>query len=175
MRSILPFAAILALTACADPNLVARSAPPGEFVPGRTAPEDAAPGTCWDKTETPAVIQTVTEDVLVQPAQISDTGTIQSPPVYRSESRQQIVQERHITWFQTLCPADLTPEFMTSVQRALQIRGYYAGPETGQLDPATRDALSRFQAQEDIHIPDPGSLSVETAQRMGLWVVERPT
>lgn len=173
MRSIISLCAAAALISCTESGTVSRNAP-GVFTPGLNAPKDAAPGTCWDKTETPAVVQTVTEDVLVQPARISSTGTVQAPPIYRSENRQIIVQERKTTWFQTVCPANLTPDFVASVQRALQIRGLYNGPETGRLDAATQGALRRFQVQEQINIPDPGTLSVEAAKRMGLWTADRP-
>lgn len=173
MRPILPFIAVMAVTACADPTLVSRAS--GEFTPGLTAPADAAPNTCWDRTETPAVVQTETEDVLVQPAKISSTGTVQSPPIYRSETRQVIVQERKASWFQIVCASDLDTEFVASVQRALQIRGFYSGPETGLMDAATRGALRRFQAEEQIDLPDTSRLSVEAAKRMGLWAIGRPT
>lgn len=173
MRTKFSVVAVLALSACADPTIVSRGPGPGAFIPGLNAPADAQNGTCWDKTETPAVVQTVTEDVLVQPAKVSDTGTIQSPPVYRSETRQVIVKERQTDWFQKVCAADLTPDFVSSVQRALQIRGYYTGPETGRLDTPTRGALRRYQVQEQINLPDPGQLSVEAAKRMGLWTTDQ--
>ncbi len=157
------------LAACAETPSVTRGPAPGIYQPSLIAPPDAPPGTCWNKTETPALVQTVTEDVLVRPAQMSPEGTIQTPPVYRTETQQVIVAERQSTWFQILCSEDLTPDFVTSVQRALQIRGYYSGPVTGKIDAPTQGAIRRFQSQEQIDTADLGDLTVEAAQRMGLW------
>lgn len=174
MTTHLPLAcllAALALSGCTD------MAPPASDTDraalGRDTPENAPPGSCWDKTVTPAVVETATQNVLVQPAQISASGTVQSPPIYRTETRQRIVTPRRETWFQMPCPADLTPVFLASVQRALTARGYYAGPITSTLDPATRAAVARYQAAEAIAAPQTGALTVPTAQKLGLWAVSR--
>lgn len=139
----------------------------------QTAPEDAAPGTCWDRRVTPAVVETVSEDVLVRPAQISPSGTVQSPPVYRKETRQRIVAPRKVDWTQVICPTDLKSDFVASLQRALSARGYYTAPITGQMDSATRAAVLRYQADEGVAGPTPGVLTLEAARRLGLWAVDR--
>ena len=141
--------------------------------PGGSAPAGAPPGTCWDKTVTPAVVESVTEDVLVQPAQISSSGTVQSPPIYRTQTRQKIVVPRQETWFQMPCPSDLTPSFIASLQRALSARGYYAGPVTSQLDAATGDAIARYQSDTGLAGPTPRTLTVAAAQSLGLWTISR--
>jgi len=166
-------ASLAALISCTDAPQVTRAAATNTYQPGQNAPADAAPGTCWDKTQSPAIVQTVTEDVLITPAQISETGTVQALPVYRSETRQVILQERQPTWFQTLCSADLTPEFVSSLQRALAARGYYAGPVTGFVDAPTSQAIQAYQQSAGIAAPDPGVLMVEGARKLGLWTVER--
>ena len=135
---------------------------------GATAPRDAAPGTCWDKKVTPAKVETYIEDILVQPAQISTSGTIQSPPVYKSETRQRILSERQEDFVQIPCLQDLTEEFVASLQRALGARGYYAGPPSGALDGLTLDAITRFQADNG---QSRKVLTVETAQMLGLWKI----
>ena len=43
------------------------------FEPG---PPGAKPGTCWGKHTTPAVIETVTQQIMLQPAQIRSDGTV---------------------------------------------------------------------------------------------------
>lgn len=134
------------------------------------APPGAAPGTCWGKTETPAVIETVTDQVMVQPAEILSDGSIVSPPVYRTETRQKIVRERRETWFETPCDAVLTPDFVVSLQRALAARGLYRGAETGEMDRATRAAIRRYQAPEGL---ESGILSLAAARRLGLVAVAR--
>ncbi len=164
-RAIFPLLACLALTACLQ------GGEGGSGAAGRDAPEGAAPGTCWDKTVTPAVVETVTEDVLVEPARMSPSGTVQSPPVYRSETRQRIVAPRQVDWTEVVCPTDLRAEFVASVQRALAVRGYYAAPVTGQMSAATREAIRQYQSQTGLGGPTPGVLTIRAAQSLGLWAV----
>jgi hypothetical protein len=165
----------LALLICAALTLAACAAPlPGSGDPELAqtlaeAPPGAAPGTCWGKVVTPAVIETVTDQILMQPAQMRDDGTVIAPAVYRTETRQDIVKERKVTWFETPCPADLTPEFVASVQRALTARGYYRAAITGQMDGRTRTAIRRYQALEGL---DSGILSLAAARRLGLVAVD---
>ncbi|MEP4199037.1 MAG: peptidoglycan-binding domain-containing protein [Aliishimia sp.] len=162
--------AVLVLSACDDPSAITRAKEPNLLHLNATAPPGAAPGTCWGKTVEPAVVETTAEDILVQPAQISSTGTVQAAPIYRTETRQQIVVPRRENWFQTPCAADLTFEFVASIQRALTVRELYHGPINGLMDPRTRAAIRKFQAPEGL---DSGILSVAAAQKMGLWTIAR--
>lgn len=158
---------IVALAACSSaplPDVQALREPDLAFMT-QVAPPGAAPGTCWGKTTTPAVIETVTEQVLLQPAQVSVDGTVMSPAIYKTETQQRIVRERKETWFETPCPADMTPEFIASVQRALAVRDLYAGPVTGEMDARTRAAVRRFQSPQGL---DSGILSLAAARRLGL-------
>lgn len=168
MKTLYILAAPLLLGACLPASEPAPQ-PLSSYTPGQTAPTNAAPGTCWDKTTTPAVVRTVTEDILVQPAQISSTGTVQTPPVYRSQTRDVILEERKDTWFQIVCASDLTPEFVSSVQRALELRGHFNGPISGEVGPLTRSAIAKFQTEADIPAADMGKLTIEGARKLGLW------
>ncbi len=143
-----------------EPNLVQTLA---------EAPPGAAPGTCWGKVVTPAVIETVTDQVLVQPPELLDDGTAGAPGIYRTETHQAIVQERKVTWFETPCPADLTPDFVSSLQRALGARDLYRGSVSGDMDPRTRAAIRRFQKPDGL---DSGILSIAAARKLGLVAVE---
>ena len=120
---------------------------------------------------TPAVIETVTEQVVLQPAEVRDDGTVLEPAVYKTETRQAIVQERRVTWFETPCASAQTPDFVASVQRALKVRGLYRGPVTGTMDARTRAAVRAYQKPEGL---DSGILSLAAARRLGLVAVERP-
>ena len=100
-------AAVLALSACAENAVVTSSNI--DPISLATAPPGSAPGTCWGKTVTPAVVQTVTRKVLLQPAQISSDGRVQAPPIYKTEAQQEVVQPRRETWYEVICDADLTP------------------------------------------------------------------
>ncbi len=143
---------------------------PGVMEATRNGPVGAAPGTCWGKTVSPAVIETVQTQVQIKPAQVNPDGTVSKPPVYRTENRQEIVVARKDNWFETPCPDVLTPEFVASLQRALQVRGNYVGPATGVLDAPTRAAIQRVQKQEGL---DSAVLSLMTARMLGLVEVPR--
>ena len=163
------FSAICLIAACDAPL-------PGASEPALVqtlaeAPPGAAPGTCWGKVVAPAVIETVTDQILLQPAEVLADGTVQSPAVYKTETRQAIVKERVVTWFETPCGEDLTPEFVASLQRALKARGYYRAAINGQMDSRTRAAIRRFQKPEGL---DSGILSLAGARKLGLIAVPHP-
>ncbi|MCR9147217.1 MAG: peptidoglycan-binding protein [Rhodobacteraceae bacterium] len=135
-----------------------------------TAPPGAPPGKCWGKDISPAVVETVTEQIMLQPAEILTDGSIAQPAIYKTETHQRIVRERQETWFETPCPADLTPEFNASLQRALKARGHYTGPVNGKLDARTRAAIRAYQKAQGL---DSGILSVAAARQLGLIAVPR--
>jgi len=135
------------------------------------APPGAAPGSCWGKHTTPAIIETVTHQVMLQPAQITTEGRVIQPAIYKTETQQRIVRERKDTWFQTPCPDVQTPDFIASVQRALRVRGHYRGPITGEMDPRTRAAVRKYQKPQGL---DSGILSTAAARKLGLIAIDRP-
>ncbi|WP_127115963.1 peptidoglycan-binding domain-containing protein [Shimia sediminis] len=167
--------ALIGLVACdpadvAAPDLAALTEPDVVRSTAASAPPGAKPGTCWGREVSPAVIETVTEQIIVQPAEVMADGTVISPAVYRSETLQRIVEERRETWFETPCDAIWTEEFTASLQRALKARGHYSGVITGALDKRTRAAIRRYQAPQGL---DSSILSMEAARMLGLIAVER--
>lgn len=173
MKSPIVFLPLMAALAACQSTLPLTGPNEPEIVQTlQEAPPGAAPGTCWGKDVTPAVIETVTEQVLLQPAQVRGDGTVEEPAIYKTETRQAIVKERRVTWFETPCASVQTPDFVASVQRALKVRGLYRGPVTGQMDARTRAAVRAYQKPEGL---DSGILSLAAARRLGLATVERPT
>ncbi len=167
-KTLIASCAALALAACdAPPDAMAE---PETVERLETAPPGAAPGTCWGKDVRPAIVETVTEQILLEPARLAADGTVTQPAIYRTETAQKILRERRETWFETPCPAQMTPEFIASVQRALKARGHYRGPITGQMDRRTRAAVRAYQAPQGL---DSGVLSVDAARRLGLIAVPR--
>ncbi len=134
-------------------------------------PPGAAPGTCWGKDVSPAIVETVTEQILIQPAEVLADGTVITPGIYKTETQQRIVKERIETWFQTPCQNMLTPDFTASLQRALQVRGHYRGQITGEMDSRTRAAIRRFQKSQGLNS---AILSLEAARMLGLVAVNVP-
>ncbi|WP_420568036.1 peptidoglycan-binding domain-containing protein [Thalassovita sp.] len=157
------------LTACntALPDMSGEPQVTRTFAEG---PPGAAPGTCWGKHTTPAVIETVTQQIMLQPAQVTTEGHVIQPAIYKTETQQRILRERKDTWFQAPCPPQQTPEFIASVQRALAARSLYRGPVTGVMDGPTRAAIRKYQAPQGL---DSGILSTAAARKLGLIEVER--
>ncbi len=164
--------AVCASLAACEPAALRGTPPPepGVVEATRNGPPGAAPGTCWGRTVSPAVIETVTEQVQVKPAKVNPDGTIAAPPEYTTETRQQIITGRVDNWFETPCAEALTPEFNATLQRALAVRGYYLGGVNGEMDSETRAAIQAFQRVDGL---DSGVLSLATARKLGLIAVER--
>ncbi|WP_102224999.1 peptidoglycan-binding domain-containing protein [Acidimangrovimonas sediminis] len=116
-------------------------------------PPSTVPGECWTHTTLPAVIQTTTEHVET------------APGVFSTVSHQQIVRQRRKVWFRSPCPAQMTPEFIASLQRALKARGLYTLPLTGRMDAPTRKAVGRYQSSLGL---DSDILSTGAARQLGL-------
>ncbi|MEL7012743.1 MAG: peptidoglycan-binding domain-containing protein [Pseudomonadota bacterium] len=146
------------LSACGAPNVFELI--PEEVTSRNMAPPGAAPGTCWGRDATPAVIETVTEQAILKDA---------DAPVYQTETSQQIITPREDTWFETPCEDVMTPEFTASVQRALQARGHYQGGITGRMDGRTQAAIRAYQKPQGL---DSGMLSLAAARQMGLLQVD---
>ncbi|MEO0773565.1 MAG: peptidoglycan-binding domain-containing protein [Pseudomonadota bacterium] len=134
---------------------------PEEVTSRDMAPPGAAPGTCWGRDATPAVIETVTEQV------IHEEGG--DAPVIETQTSQAIVTSREDTWFERPCDDIMTPEFNASLQRALKARGHYRGPITGRLDGRTQAAIRAYQKPQGL---DSGMLSLAAARQMGLTQVD---
>ncbi|TDK43100.1 peptidoglycan-binding domain-containing protein [Antarcticimicrobium luteum] len=170
-RIVLSALALAGLVACGGPAAdLAALGEPEVTRQIQEAPPGAPPGTCWGKHVSPAVIETVTEQILLQPAEVHADGTVTRPAVYKTETVQKIVRERRETWFETPCAQDLTPEFLASLQRALAVRGHFKGAVTGQMDARTRAAVRRYQKPQGL---DSGILSLAAARKLGLVAVER--
>ncbi len=164
------FVAMLPLAGCADFVPQTEEKPQARLV--KSAPPGAAPGTCWGYKVVPAVIETTKEDVLVRPGLVPQGGLLQHTAIYQTTQQKKIVTPRQDIWFEVPCQDKLTPEFISSLQRALTARGYYKGAISGRLDRRTRRAVRAFQAPSGL---DSDILSVETARKLGLIAVKRDT
>ena len=168
--------AMLALAAC-SPDTVTRA--PGVQASDPIGPlaepamVDPSAGTCFARATTPAVIETVTEQIMVQPALVRSDGTVDTPAAFRTVTRQRILRERREVEFETPCASVMTPEFKASVQRALIARGYYRGAVDGTLDGRTAQAIERFQTDRgDVAT---GVLTLQSARALGLVALPRDT
>jgi hypothetical protein len=168
MRQWVILTAVLAASACQSGQISSPASADlsSELIPLEgTRPPDGPPGACWDSDVLPTVIETVTEQVLVQPETRSADGTVLTPAIYRTESSQEIVQERGQVWFRAPCRADLDVDFVATLQRALKARGLYLLPLTGVYDAATAEAVRRYQAARGFDSP---RLTLTAARELGI-------
>jgi hypothetical protein len=172
IRSFAHCALVCASLAACTPqtaDIVALTEPDVAYLT-QIAPPGAKPGTCWGKTVQPAVIETVTDQILLQPAEVLADGTVMRPAMYKTETRQAIVRERRETWFETPCVDTMDTAFVSSLQRALTARGFYRGTPNGIMDARTRAAVRRYQEPQGL---DSGILSLAAARKLGLASVQR--
>lgn len=165
--------AVFALTACNPTSRPSAGQPDAaiRLVPDRNgkAPTSGPKGACWQDAITPAVIETVTEQVLLEPEKRDEAGQITAPAVYGSRVQQRVIEDRRRVWFRAPCPIDMTVNYVASVQRALKARGYLLGEVTGEFDPQTLDAIRRFQAERGL---DSATLSLDAARELGIAAVD---
>jgi hypothetical protein len=165
---------VLSLSAC-DPLQGGASTPDDGFNLVRSSqvppPPGAEPGSCWGRDITPAVLETVTHQVQVDPATQDAAGKVLSPATYRTETTQQIVKERAVVLFQTPCPDLVDTDFTASLQRALLARGLFEGEIDGYYDIRTQRAVRAFQKAGGG--PNSGILSLEGARLLGLVAYAR--
>ncbi len=176
-RALCATVIVCGLSGCMDADVTraadtpARSAVVDPIGPlSNPATVDAAAETCLAETTTPALIETVTEQIVV-PETLDANGQVLTPATVSTRTRQDILRERRDVEFEIPCAVIVTPPFIASVQRALIARGYYDGPINGQLDAKTSAAVGRYQiAQNDVHTD---ILTLQTARSLGLVAVPR--
>lgn len=125
----------------------------------------AAPGKCWAKDTTPAVIETTTEQIVVSDEQRDAAGKVTAPATYQTKTHQRLLQDHEEVWFRAPCPSDMTVNFVATLQRALKARGLYIAPVTGVMDATTAQAVRQFQAERGLDSPE---LSLSAAKELGI-------
>lgn len=170
MRTALWLAVLPLLAACAtalpEESGEGPLAPPPVLLEDSAAPPpDAAPGTCYARDRTPLRIETVTEPLPVLDALLVGDGSVQTPADWNLRTRQSIAGGGEEMLIETPCRADMGPDLIASLQRALAVRKLYAGPVSGRMDGPTRAALRRLQQQKGL---DSAILAIATARELGL-------
>ena len=94
---------------------------------------------------TPAEISTLLETRLFQPKKRNTAGQLVSPAQYETTRTQTITKPRSVTKIDAVCPEDMTPEFITSLQRAFQACELFSSTITGSMDMSTRRAILNFK------------------------------
>lgn len=127
------------------------------------------PGVCWGHIPGQQITEIVSDIVLATPAIVDASGRETSPAIYRKVTRPQTFNEGDGRWFTRTCDTALTPDFVMTLQRALQARGLYRGEATGVMDARTRRGVKGYQTPQGL---DSSVLSQVAAQQLGLIAVE---
>jgi hypothetical protein len=135
-------------------------------------PPNAREGACYIEYQAPALIETVTEQILVRPEKRGvdiETGQpiVIEAAIYRTETVQRIVRARQEDWIETVCAKDQTVEFVENLQRALAARKLYYGAITGEMDDRTKRAIRKVQKTYDVNSSD---LTRDLAESYGLVI-----
>ncbi|MBD3787679.1 MAG: peptidoglycan-binding protein [Sphingomonadales bacterium] len=172
-RVALVFTGLLALAGCQEETASQGkpSRPPAQTLSEvlmERKPADDAQG-CYAELKAPATVETVTEQVLARPETTDPATGVKTPALYRTETNHRIVKGGEAMWFRVPCEAEMTPDFIATLQRALAARALYFGPVTGEMDAATQGAVRAYQAPRGLLSP---VLSYRAAQELGLivWV-----
>ena len=152
-------------TSVIDP--VTNSGSGGVQVSRGIGPPNADPQSCYGREIEPAVIETVTEQLMVEPEQLDRDGNVRRPAVFVTATEQRIIEDRTETWFETPCAMEGNIEFITNLQRALIARGHYTGTADGVMNRATVRAVRAYQQPQGL---DSGVLSLAAARQLGLSV-----
>ena len=125
---------------------------------------------CYFEKITPAEISTQVEPRLVQSEKRNTTGHLVSPAQYEITRTQTIIKPRSVTKIDAVCPEDMTPEFITSLQRAFQARELFSSTLTASMDMSTRRAILNFQTVRGVSSE---TVTKATAQALGLVVIDQ--
>lgn len=158
--------AVMFMAGCAGGFGTERSAAPIAVLhlPNGTSPPQKA-GICWASDTTPAVIETVTEHLMIRKELRDSAGKVTRPAEFETKTTQHLIQDREVVWFTAPCAPEMTVDFIASLQRALKARGRYFTAVTGVYDSATGEAVRKLQAERGLDSP---VLALATAVDLGL-------
>jgi len=114
------------------------------------------------RREVAAEYETVRKQVVVRPAQ---EVRIPIPAEYGSVTQEAKVSDSFMDWRPIICETNMTPGLVENVQRALNDRGYSAGPVDGVIGRQTVSAIRSYQRDNSLA---EGGLTVETINHLGV-------
>ncbi|HOJ90607.1 MAG TPA: peptidoglycan-binding domain-containing protein [Saprospiraceae bacterium] len=112
-----------------------------------------------------ASYKTITRRVMVEPETVREEVV---PATYKTVKERRLVRSGGFTvWTEILCEGKTTNSKLSSVQRALQAKGYNVGTIDGKMGLKTQTALKQYQT--DMGLPT-GNLNIETLKSLGVDV-----
>lgn len=125
---------------------------------------------CWATDAIPAQGEMVLDEVVITPARTDARGRVTEPAVTAWRERMEETGASEERLFAVPCPDQMDSEFIAALQRALQVRGLYAGAISGEMDEGTRSAVRAWQRPLGL---DSAILSLDAARQLGLVALGR--
>ena len=144
-RALYIFLAALTFAACDAPSSGSKRSTL-DPIPTFSSRPDTPNGACWHQLPGETVTETKEELVETRPAQFDAAGNEIAPAVF---GKRQVETETALgngAWFRKICTPTLSPEFISSLERALAARGYFKGRVTGTLSNRLKTAIQLYQS-----------------------------
>ena len=125
---------------------------------------------CWATDAIPAQGEMVLDEVVITPARTDARGRVTEPAVTAWRERMEETGAPEERLFAVPCPDQMDSAFIAALQRALQVRGLFAGEVSGEMDDVTRSAIRAWQRPLGL---DSGILSLVAARQLGLVALGR--
>lgn len=116
----------------------------------------------FDTKELAAVYEDVPVQKLVSNASVSRTPI---PAQNKTFTKTMKVSNAKLEWRPVLCETNVSPEAISSIQKALGERGYETGAKPGVIDTEMFSAIESFQKDENL---PQGGLTLSTIKALGL-------
>jgi len=116
----------------------------------------------FETEEFAAVYKDVSTKTLVSNAVINKTPI---PAENQSFTKTTKVSDARLEWRPVMCETNLNPEIISSIQKALDERGYKTGETIGKIDEGMFSSIEQFQKDENLA---QGGLTLTTIKALGI-------
>lgn len=108
---------------------------------------DETTGQIMCLVEEPAEYKTIEKRVLVSPEKPEYKVM---PAQFETVTRTETIEDERLEWRRILCETNVTPAVIMQIQRALNEKGYDAGPVDGRIGQKTLRAMNQFQVRNNL-------------------------
>ena len=119
-----------------------------------------------EKETIPAVYEMIETQEMTKEAEVVRTPV---EAEYKTIAKKKKVTDERIGWKRILCQTNMSKEVIANIQKALNERGYDAGTPDGLLGSGTKNALDKFQRENNLAT---GGLTYETLKALHIKLHE---
>jgi len=115
--------------------------------------------------ETPARVNSevvpATSEMIETQELVAEAKVVKTPveAEYKTITKKKKVADEHIGWKRILCQTNMSKEVIARIQQSLNDKGYDAGEPDGLLGAGTKNALDKFQRENNLAT---GGITYET-------------